>query len=340
MGNSENALLLMETGQTQVTFEALTDSGDRQTFTPSEPLISGKQGYAPVVRLNGIHTGNKLVTVAASGSDNVVDSKAFSAYSQGFLMNVTANTDEAVTRPVADNALITSVQMTSAGTISMVAGAEGASSAFSETRGVAGGPPFILADSVEIAQIRVNTSTDAPITAAQIFQEGQYTEYAAFPVYDIDRVGQGIKADSESVKYAHVKFASQLPASHTGDTPRNVYMQYSIPGLTALATVVDYKPAEDSHSISSKQVYGKTIASRSKSLGQGGFKAILGNGITDDIVKLEGQNLTFKFFSDRDGDAYQITQGVLGNARTYPAGDHNESSCTISAETTSVGFES
>ena len=57
--------------------------------------------------------------------------------------------------------------MDSSGAYAVVAGT--ATTAFSETRGASGGPPFIPVGSVEVAQVRFDLITSAPITADEIF---------------------------------------------------------------------------------------------------------------------------------------------------------------------------
>ena len=73
MSTAENAKLQYEAGQNATAMSALTNSGDETTFTSGASLWSGKSGYAPVVRPNGLLTGgavtvhadNDKVTVAA-----------------------------------------------------------------------------------------------------------------------------------------------------------------------------------------------------------------------------------------------------------------------------------
>ena len=64
--------------------------------------------------------------------------------------------------------------------------------------------------------------------------------------------------------------------------------------------------------------------------------AYLGDGITDALVAAKNETLWFKFFADKFKAANIITLGKLGIARTFPAGDTVQASCTISAESESV----
>ena len=93
----------------------------------------------------------------------------------------------------------------------------------------------------------------------------------------------------------------------------------------------DFVPPETSHSVSSTQIYGTTLGSTSSTLGQGSFTAYLSNGIGDGLVGLKNQTLWFRFYPDRYASSYMLTQGKLGIARTFPAGDNIQAACTISA---------
>lgn len=339
MATSENAKIQIETGQSLTAFAAMTDSGDNKTFTNAATVWSGKAGFAPDIRPNGIVSGYNLVTPAANLSNNNVDIAAFTAYSIGVLRSVAAAANQAITRPATNVAKISSIQMTSAGAISIVAGTDGASTTFSETRGAAGGPPFILVDSVEIAQVRLTSSAAAVITAAEIFQVvGTHTERFDYPGFTSNNIGDGSNASVSAKKNAHVLFDSALPLSHTGSVPKRVYNQYYTPTLSDMQRTLDFTPVENSHSVSSTQYYGGTIATSSKSLGQGSFTALLSDGVTDTLVANKDQILTIKFFPDRNKTPFILTQGTIGLGRTFPVSEQNQAEVTISSEVLSAEF--
>lgn len=336
MPNAANALLQMEQGASLVPFAVMTDSGDHQIFTVAGNLYSGESGQEPDVRPNGVVTGRNMVSPAASGSDNVVDIAAFTAYSLGVLQSVTAATDESINRPTT-NKLISSITMSSAGAIAVVAGTEGTD--FVETRGVAGGPPEIPADSVELAQVRLDSATAAPITADEIFQVvGQHVERYDFPVFDVDNVGQGQSAEVSAQTNAHVKFGSVLPLIHASSAPKRVYIQYYGPIFADISDSVDFEAVETSHSVSSTQVYGRSVASTSESIGQGGFTALVNDGVNDALVQAKNKTKTFRFYPDKNKTANVITQGKLGINRSWPAADQISVDATISAEIASAEF--
>lgn len=318
MSSAENAKLQYEGGQNVAAMSALTDSGDKKTFASGASLFSRRSGFEPIVRPDGLITGG-AVAVAVSVSNDMVDVAALTAYVGGALQTVSADSDVSATRGATTNThRITSITVTSGGAIAAVAGT--AHTAFSETRGATGGAPYIPVTSIEIAQVRLTSITAGPIEASEIFQVvGLHQERYDFPLYDIDYLTGG------------VTFNDTLPAIHTADASKKVYASYSAPIFADVAKAVDFVAPETSHSVSSTQIYGKTLGSSSSSLGQGAFTAYLENGISDALVTLKNENLFFKFFPDKYKADYILCQGKLGISRTFPAGDEIQASCTISA---------
>jgi len=323
MANAENAKLQYEAGQTSQAMSALTDSGDATVFTSTASLFSKKSGYAPDVRPNGLITGG-AVTPAVSATNDKVDVAALTCYLAGIKTTVAADTDVSITRAVTtDTHSITSITVDSTGAIAAVAGTDG--TAFVETRGAAGGPPFIPVGSIEIAQVRTTSNTAGLVTADEIFSVvGVHQERYDYPIHSID------------YSTGKIEFASALPLIHTGSVPKKVYASYAAPIFSDISLASDFVPAETSHSVSSTQVYGSTIGSSSSSLGQSSFTAYLNDGVGDALVGLKNETLWFKFFPDRYKTPYILTQGKLGIARTFPSGDNVQAACTISAESESV----
>src|SRR5574337_63616 len=323
MPTAENAKLQYEGGQNVVAMTALTDAGDRTKFTSAAALWSKRSGYAPVVRPNGLLTGG-AITPDASAVVNVVDVAALTCNLAGVVTAVAAG-EGTITRPATAVAKVNSITVTSAGAIAVVAGTDGATTAFSETRAAAGGPPLIPVGSIEIGQVRVTSNTAAVITPGQIYQVvGLHTERADFPLYDID------------YSKGAINFLAALDAIHTGTLPKGVYASFASPIFADVALASDYVPPETTHSVSSTQIYGTTLGATSSTLNQGTFTAYLNDGVTDALVLLKNQELWFKFFPDRYASPYILAQGKLGIARTFPAGDSMQAACTISASAAAV----
>lgn len=325
MPTSENAKLEYEAGQTGYPMEALSDDGAHINFTSNATLFSGRSGYSPVVRPDGLATGGVIIP-AASETNDMIDTAALSCYLAGVLESVGASTDETALRVSGnDYAKITSVQVTSAGAISMVAGTDGTDANFVETRDVAAGPPYVLVGSIEIGQIRLNTQAAAIILESEIFQTvGSHLEKYDYPLWNVNN-GE-----------AQVEFLSSLPLIHTAAVAKGVFASYSDPIFAEIGLASDFKAPENAHTVSSVQVYNSTVGSTSATLGQGGFNAYLQDGVTDGLVTLKDENLWFKFTPDRYKTPYVLSQGKLGIARSWPAGDANIAACTISAAQTAI----
>lgn len=321
---AENAKLEYEAGQSAVAMSLLTDSGDAIKFTSAASLWSGKTGYAPVVRPNGLLTGGAVTPAAAAGNNNV-DVAALTCNLNGVVTTVTATANTAITRPATAVAKVNSITVNAAGAIAVVAGTDGSTTTFSETRGAAGGPPLIPVDSIEIAQVRVTSNTAAVITTAQIFSVvGTHTEMANFPLYTIDY-------STGSISY----FAA-LPKIHTGTVAKRTYASYASPIFAQVSLASDFVAPETSYSVTSTQIYGTTLGSTSKTLNQGNFTAYLDDGVTDSLVTQKGSLLWFRFYPDRYKSPYMLCQGTLGISRTFPAGDNISAACTINAAATAT----
>jgi len=314
---ASNAKLQYEAGQEYNAMAAMADAGDHLTFSlAGASLWSQRNGYEPVVRPDGLATGG---AVTPGSSSDTVAVAALTCYLAGELKTVSADSDVAVTRPTSTHK-ISSITINSSGAIAVVSGTDGTS--FSSTRGEAGGPPLIPAGSIEIAQVKMSSASSALITASEIFQIVGFTcERWDYPVW------------TEDPFTGEITFASALPAIHEGTsaTTKGVYAQVYEPIFADLEPVSDFVPPENSHSVSSTQVYGGTVGASSTSLGQGSFKTFLKDGVSESFIGLKDEVLFFKFFPDRNKAPYLICNGKLGIARSFPAGDNISAACTISA---------
>lgn len=337
MSNSENGKIQYEQGQTLTAYEVMTDSGDQQIFTATEDVWSGKSGYTPSIRPNGLVSGRNLTTTAATVDE--VGIAAFTAYSKGVLQTVSAATTSITRTGTAGKAQIHSITMASDGTIAIVEGTVSATTAFSETRAAAGGPPLIPVNDVELSQIRVTTSTAAAIASTEILQViGTHTERYDYPGWTENNIGGGAYADSVAEQNAYIKMDSVETRIHTGPAIKAVYAQYYAPSLVDLGRTVDFVPVENSHSVSSTQIYGQTIGSRSSSIGQGSFTTLLNDGVSDSFLAEKDEVLTIKFYPDTNKTPFILTQGKIGISRTFPVSDQNQAAVTISSDSPSSEF--
>lgn len=321
MATAENAKLQYEGGQTFTATTTLTNSGDERTFTSAASLWSNRAGYAPVIRPNGLLTGGAITPHSAD--NDKVNVAALTLNLNGVASSVNAGTATISRATSTDTHRITSITINSSGAIAAVAGT--GSTAFSETRGAAGGPPLIAVDSVEIGQVRTTSTSAALVLAAEIFQVvGTHTERADFPLYTIN-YGAG-----------SVTFIDALPEIHTGTLPKRVYASYYAPIFADVSLASEFVPPETTHSVTSTQIYGTTLGSSSSTLGQGTFTAYLQDGVSDPLVQLKNATLWFRFYPDRYQSKYILCQGKLGITRAFPAADSISAACTISASTSAT----
>jgi len=227
---------------------------------------------------------------------------------------------------------INSVTVNNSGAVAVVEGFEGL--ALSTTRGAIGGPPYIPTTSIEIGQVKYDAAAVAAVASTEIYQVvNTHQERWDFPVWDENP----INVSSQVAGYAGIEFSSALPQIHSDDSGvttagKLVYAQYYAPSWAEVPKSENFVPPENTHSVSSTQVYGTTIGSNSSSLGQGSFTFYSNDGITDALLKLVDETLMFKFYPDRLKSPYVVCQGKMGITSSYPAGDNISHACTISPD--------
>jgi len=339
MATSSNAMIKIETSSTAYTAAQMTDQGAHDVFKITDvDEFSGDPDIE--VHADGIESGINLLSPYTT--NNSVQWPAFTCYISGVPVSVSAG-NTTVTRPAADVAKVCSIVVDGTATVAEEAGTDGASATFSETRGAAGGPPFIQVADIEIGQVRLTSSGDALIELSEIKQNpGQHAEFTHFPdIFEISHVGKGdILAETASEKTAYVKFASALPLIHTGSVTKGVYCDYAVPTMTEIPRTLDYTPCENTPSTSSTQYYGGSDASSSTSLGSGSFTARLNDGIRDFIVRRKDKPTVVFFYPDRDKTPHQKTMATIGLQRTFPVADQNQATCTLASLKETADFTS
>jgi len=323
---NDNAVIQYESGQTAYPFE-ITTTTDDMTFGASFKPWTGVSGFEPVIAPSGVVNGGVL---SASTIDAVMvatalisNAGAVGADEKGQITVVGASV--ACARPSIDTHIIYSITVDSLGDLVAVAGTEG--TGFSEDREVAGGAPLIAIDSVEIGQVRYATQSVGILTSNEIKQvPGSHRELSDFPVY------------SMNTATGEITFANALPLIHTGDITKQVYISGYTPIFVEVPKGSGWSPSELTHSVNSKQVYGGTIGSVASSIGQASFDAVLKDGTTDNIISAVDKLIWIKFKQDRNKVPYQLTQGKLGIARSYPADDDVNASFTVSSEAKTVDY--
>jgi hypothetical protein len=328
-------IIKYEAGQTAYPFEALVADDSNMHFEASFSPWSNVSGSEPVVSPYGLLTGgavtphedNDTVTVAAL---TTMMPGATGASPLTGVLNVSTDDLTAARASTSPEAVdqthkITSLTVDDEGDLVAVPGAEGLG--FSEVRGDPGGPPLIPDGSIEIGQVRRQGRGAGLVTQSEIYTvPGLHVERSDYPVYEIDYArGQ-------------VVFAEPLPLIHVGGIPKQVWARGATPLFSPAMYCSDWVPAEATFSVTSTDTYDGPVGSATSSLGQASFTAQLRDGLSDPIVQKAGDELWIEFRPDRDKTVpRQLTQGILGVSRTFPAGGGGFSgSFTLTARVKSV----
>jgi hypothetical protein len=320
-----NQVLKYESGQTAYSFEEMTDSGDLTTFAASFSPWSRASGASLTVAPYGVKTGGAITPTANNDEVSVaaltVVAPGMTGADANGVVTVASDTVSISRGLTTDTHRITSITVDSTGAIAAVAGAD--HTAFSETRGADGGPPFIPVGSIEIGQVRVTSITAGVVLASEIFQVvGLHQESTLSPGFSADYFN------------GQVTFDAVLPAIHTGGVAKKVYVKGATPIFATVPKASDWVPAESTYSISSTDTYDGPIGASATALGQASFTCILNDGVSDQILSVKGENIWFRYQPDRDQSTpYQLTQGIFGVSRTFPAGGGSKTaSCTVTPE--------
>lgn len=319
--SNDKALIEYEAGQNAHPLEVM-ETTDNKNYSASFKPFSARAGFEAKVMPNGLINGGAITPSAEV--DKVIVSTALvmmasvtGADENGQL--TVAGAELELTRPITGTHAVYSVTVTSSGALSVVAGSDG--SAFNEERGADGGAPFIPVDSIEIGQVHLSDDSSAMVKSSEIKQvPGLHVELSDFPIYTVKPVS------------GEVVFVSDLPLIHEGGVSKQIYITGFTPSFAEVSNGSDWVPSEITHSINSTQVYGGAVGSSSSSLNQASFSAILKDGITDNILNVVDDTIWVRFKQDRNRIPYQLTQGKLGLARSFPADGNVQASFTLSAE--------
>jgi hypothetical protein len=296
--------LKVEDGFTAYGPELMADSGDRKTYTSAGSRFSlcakDENGIdrRPVVRPDGLRNGC-LVSPPLSGIDNGVDVCAGSIWNGGAVKNVSAVTDLAVTRPSAGSVKKVSIAVDSTGTVEAFDGTEGA--AYSDSRGVAGGPPYIPLGTVELAKVKLDEFA-GPVTDESI---NFSPELSTFPVSETDPY------------LAKSVFSRPFQAIHTGGVACNIYITYCVPQFSALDPISFRPPSAVSDGVPSGAP-GKLSVGQVKN----GKVVLAINGTQLDLRwRIAGSVRLFEFMPEASGTRREIFYAYVESGAEYRPGE-------------------
>ena len=312
---AEDAKLQVEHGFVFWDFEKGTDSGDHKKFTYSGAikLFSLKKGQAPVVRPDGVRSGLK-VKPALSGANNQVDVEAGSAFVGGMDLAINAVANLSVTRtPAGGTHQINSIVVNNAGAVSAIAGTEGGS--FSATRGVAGGPPFIPVDQIEIAQVKLTSNTDAPILASEIDQN-------VMERYDIPSF---IIVHEE----AAIVMLSALDLRHTGNVTKGIWVRHYEPVFNDIPEATNWKPVDKTAETQAGRTYDGPFSIGGEGLGEGSFEVMLKGEAGEILQSVINDTRWLRFYPDKFRTDHHLVCGKLTQEREYPPDNAMKATVTV-----------
>lgn len=318
MGSASNGLLRVESGPVAKPFENLTDDGDQKNFSATFTIWSLDGEFAPKVLPFGVISGGRGTPGASNDTVNVSAGKALmpgaTVADGNGEVSWSASSGLSVTRPSTQTHKIVSITVTTAGAVTAVNGSEG--TAFSTTRGGAGGPPFVPVDSTELFQVLLSSQTAAIILASELQHVPNSSREEAF--------SPGWTEDALNGK---VTFQTALEAAHTGGVAKTVQLRANGVSFADHADAVDWSPPSETFSVNSQQIYRRSIASETSSVGAGSVTVFLQNGIRDSILQRRGKRTWIQFFPDADAGDHDICNGKVSFEKSYPA--DNEISATM-----------
>jgi hypothetical protein len=345
MASLVNQEIAYEAAQVPVAFAAMTPDSTRTVFTAAAKPWSGAvvtSGVEPyVIAPYGMITGGEVTPGAVAGDVAVATGSAMMPgvvghdANTGVVADITADPELTITLNTAEATpfRIDSVTVNNSGAYILVLGLPHAT-AFTEARGVAGGPPSIPLASVEVAQIRRNFwhgSVNRAVTAAEIFQVvGTHQERFDYPVWSEDPL-RGKITFALALPLIHGATATEVPTAG-----KLVYVRAATPMYAPINRARDWVPAEEGFTVSSEAFYDGSVGSSSSSLSAATFTCALNDGVTDTLLSKKGQSLIFRFKPDKNKNAYQLTQGIFSVARTFGVGAAAIASVTIAPSQASV----
>ena len=320
--------VLVELGGVLYDYEQLTDDGDHIRFEVATPgrLFSQVQAQKPLIRPDGVLTGLE-VTPDDAEVDNTVDVGTGTAWINGALVTLAAADEAVAVRGTAPNIYkIDSITLTSGGAVAVVEGT--GSTAFSETRGAAGGPPLIPTTSIELAQVRMSAEAAAAIAASEIYSvPNQHRELASYPVYTVYPIG-----DSDCKGTAFVEFSEALPLIHTGAVAKEVHARYTNPNFATISECSDFAMPRDSFSQSEDATNDGPRAAVKLGRGTGSFGCLHDGTGSAVIMQVKGTQRMLKFYPDKYLTGYWLMEATLAIVDNYPIGANIKATVTLGAK--------
>lgn len=295
-------------------------------FTTGESHISPIEEYDPDVRLDGVTSG---LILSASASADAVDYSAGAVFVKGDEVTVAAGTVSSLSRPTVDgNVLQNAIMVDENGSVAAVAGTEGATS---NTRGAAGGPPFLDSDKVLLGYVilsYVAATGGAVLIADEIDTSSK--ERSDIPGYRLLYHDGQDERNPNGSNEGCVQFTSALDAIHndaddpTGATgsaiTRNVYMSWRSPQFEEIPDCMDVTKNETMDTINTR-AYGDTYEEKETNVPSWTASfSYYWSKVNDIIDVVKNTKRFFKFYPDRDSASHWLGVAVVTSNHSVPVG--------------------
>lgn len=338
--SGKDGMVEVELGASYYPMQALTSvtspaSDVNKKFTTGQTYISPIEDYEPDVKLDGVVSG---LILTASITVDAVDFSAGIVNIKGVEVTVAASTLSSIGRPTIDgNVIQNAVVVDENGTVTAVAGIEGTTS---NTRGAAGGPPFLPLDQVLLGYVilgYVAATGGVIITAAEI--DAASKERSDIPGYKILYHDGQDERNPNGSNEGCIDFTSVLDQIHnTLDDPtgatgaaadRNVYCSWRTPVFEEIPDCMDVTKGETLATINTL-AYGDTYEEKAVSTPSWSASfSYYWSKVNDIIDVVKNTKRFFKLYPDRDNAQHWLGVCTITANHNVPVSDALQGDVTM-----------
>jgi len=320
--SGKDGMVEVELGATYFPMQALSSvsspaSAVNKKFTTGQTYISPIEDYEPNVRLDGVVSG---LLITASVNADEVDFSAGEVNVKGEVVQVTAGQVSSLTRPAIDGNIVqNAIVVDGLGAVTAEAGTEGATS---NTRGAAGGPPYIPVDSVLLGYVileYVAATGGAVVTDDEI--DSASKERADIPGYKILYHDGQDERNPDGSNEGCIEFTSILPGIHTGSTIRNVYMSWRTPTFEEVPDCFDVVKPETMDIISTRAYGDLYMEKETSSPSWTATFTKYWKKVNDIIDVVKNSKRFIKLYPDKDEAGHWLGVCIITSGHSIPVGD-------------------
>jgi len=330
--SGKDGMVEAELGATYFPMQALTSVSSpaaavNKKFSTGQTYISPIEEFDPIVRLDGVVSG--LILTASSTAD-AIDYSAGVVNVSGVEVSVSGSTLTSISRPTVDgNVIQNAIVVDGNGTVTAVAGTEGATS---NTRGAAGGPPYLPLNKVLLGYVileYVAATGGAVISSTEIDTASK--ERADIPGYKVLYHDGQDERNPNGSNYGCIEFTSALNTIHnslsdpTGATgtavTRKVYTSWRSPLFEEIPDCFDVSITESMATITSI-AYGDTYEEKATSTPSWSASfSYYWSKVNDIVDVIKNTKRFFKLYPDRDSASHWLGVCTITANHNIPVTD-------------------